>query len=192
MAHGQHASVDVGRISVVKTVLSLVAMVAAIAGLAYVFRTFVFAAFEIPSASMEETIMTGDLVFTEKVSYAFADVKRGDIITFIDQEDNSENPRMLIKRVIAVGGDKVDIRDGSVFVNGSKLQEDYTKGKRSYTSSSSTITYPYLVPKGYVWVMGDNRSNSQDSRYFGAIPLTAVQGRALLVYWPIEHFGLLS
>jgi len=192
MARGQHASYDAGRVSVVKTILSLVALVAAIAGLAFVFRQFVFAAFEIPSASMEETIMTGDLVFTEKVSYSFTDVKRGDIVTFIDQEDNSDNPRMLIKRVIAIGGDKVDIHDGNVYINGVQQVEDYTNGKRTYTSSSSSITYPYLVPKGYVWVMGDNRSNSQDSRYFGAIPLTAVQGRALLVYWPINHFGLLN
>lgn len=174
-----------------RSVLSVVLTLAAIVLASYLLRTFVFQSYEIPSASMEETIMTGDLVFSEKVSYRFGDPAPGDIVTFEDPEIPS---RTLIKRVIATEGQTVDLKDGSVYIDGLKQFEPYTDGKPSYplANSSEEITYPYTVPAGEVWVMGDNRTNSQDSRYFGSVPVSSISGKAVLVYWPIDQFGLLE
>ena len=175
--------------SLLVSLIKIVLIVVIIFGLSWLLREFVFQAYEIPSGSMEETIMTGDMVFAEKVSYNFCDVQVGDIVTFTDPNDDS---RTLIKRVIAVGGQTVDINDedGLVYVDGVALEEDYVIGL-TYTLSNSDITFPYTVPEGYIWVMGDNRENSQDSRYFGAVPLSSVEAHAVLIYWPLSDFGLL-
>ena len=137
--------------------------------------------------------MTGDMVFSEKVSYYFRDVEPGDIVTF---NDPLSPGRVLIKRVIAVGGQVVDINndDGLVYVDGEPLQEPYTDRLPSYRldNSIANVTYPYRVPEGELWVMGDNRTNSQDSRYFGSIDRDTVTGRGALIYWPLDHFGLLE
>jgi signal peptidase I len=142
---------------------------------------------------MEQTIKTGDMVFSEKVSYYFRTPGRGDIVTFDDPEVAG---RTLIKRVIAVGGQTVDLIDGSVYVDGQKLDEPYTSGKESYplahTASGVDVTFPYTVPAGGLWVMGDNRTASQDSRYFGSIPTSSVTGRAAMIYWPFNDFTMLS
>lgn len=175
-----------------RTLLSVLAMVVLIVALSWGLRTFVFQAYEIPSGSMEETIMTGDMVFSEKVSYYVGQPQQGDIVTFTDPEIAS---RTLIKRVIATEGQTVDLRDGNVYVDGVKLNEPYTDGKPSYPLTSAygtSITYPYTIPEGEVWVMGDNRTNSQDSRYFGSIPVDTITGKAVLTYWPISSFGLLE
>ena len=117
----------------------------------------------------------------------------GDIVTF---NDPLSPGRVLIKRVIAVGGQVVDINndDGLVYVDGEPLQEPYTDGLPSYRldNSIANVTYPYRVPEGELWVMGDNRTNSQDSRYFGSIDRDTVTGRGALIYWPLDHFGLLE
>ena len=150
-------------------------MIAFVLGLSWALRTYVFTAYEIPSGSMEETIMTGDMVFAEKVSYYFRDPQPGDIVTFSDPEIPG---RTLIKRCIATAG--------------VAQTETYTHGKPTLPLTNSTITFPYTVPSGYIWVMGDNRTNSQDSRYFGAVPASSVTGRGVLVYWPVPDFGLLE
>lgn len=190
MDAGQHAQ---QKNSVGRTMLGIALMVLAVAVLTVVLRLFVFVPYEIPSGSMEETIIPGDMVFSEKISYYLRDVEAGDIVTFNDPEVIG---RVLIKRVIAVGGQVVDVRDGSVYVDGEKLDEPYTLNKPSYpltrTAHNVEVVFPYTVPDGYLWVMGDNRTSSQDSRYFGAVPESSVTGRAALVYWPFEHFGLLE
>ena len=151
--------------------------------------TFVHQAFGIPTGSMESTIMTGDSVYTEKVSYYFRDPEPGDIVTFQDPEIPG---RVLIKRCIAVGGQTVVVDDGgSVRVDGVALSEPYTDGLPSYPLAGD-VSYPYTVPEGHIWVMGDNRTNSQDSRFFGAVPVDTVTGRGALVYWPLNNFGLLE
>lgn len=141
---------------------------------------------------METTIMTSDKVFAEKVSYYSRSVQPGDIVTFIDPELAS---RTLIKRCIAVGGQTVDLKDGTVYVDGQPLNEPYTNGKPSYpltTAANVTVTYPYTVPAGYLWVMGDNRTDSADSRYFGAVPQSNVTGRACFIYWPLNRMHVLE
>ena len=146
----------------------------------------------VPSGSMENTIMTGDRVYAEKVSYLFRDPQPGDIVTFQDPEIPG---RVLIKRCIAVGGQTVDLVDGRVVVDGVALDEPYTRGLPSEplkTALGVEVSYPYTVPEGHLWVMGDNRTNSNDSRYFGAVDEDTLTGRAALVYWPFNNFGLLD
>jgi len=191
MPAGKHVNAN-KKMNVGAMILTVIAMIVAICGLSFVMREYVFSAYLVPSGSMEETIMTGDLVFTEKMSYLGSSPQRGDIVTFADPNDASEEPRTLIKRVIAVAGDTIDIRDGNVYLNGNKLDEPYTNGKKTYISSSAGISYPFTVPTGKLWVMGDNRSNSQDSRYIGAITVSSVTGRALFVYWPMNRICVLS
>lgn len=171
--------------SPLRLVIEILLIIVVAVGLATLFTRFVMQPYEIPSGSMEQTIEVGDRVFSEKVSYMFGDPVQGDIITF---EDPADSERVLIKRVIATGGQTVDLRDGVVYVNGTPLDEPYTQGKPSYDLNSG-ITYPYTVPEGYVWVMGDNRTNSADSRAFGAIPFESVTGHAVLRYWPLDRFG---
>ena len=191
MDSGQHASHK--RFGIFGGLLKFVGLIVVVIALSFGLRTFVFQAYEIPSGSMEETIQTGDMVFAEKVSYYMRDVEQGDIVTF---NDPLSPGRVLIKRVIAVGGQTVDINDedGYVYVDGEPLAEPYTDGLPSYRleNSIANVTYPYTVPEGELWVMGDNRINSQDSRYFGSIDEDSVTGRGVLIYWPLDHFGLLE
>lgn len=189
MDSGRHASEH--KPSIFRRFLSFLVMVAIVLVGAWLLRAFVVEPFQIPSASMEETIKTGDMVFAEKVSYNFSDPEPGDIVVFSDPQVPS---RTLIKRVIATEGQTVDLRDGKVYVDGVALSEPYTNGLPSYplnTVGNVSITYPYTVPKGDVWVMGDNRTNSSDSRYFGPIDKDTVFGKAFVIYWPFEDLALL-
>jgi len=183
---------SVGR--VFRAIVELAIIVVLALALTWLIRTFVFQPYEIPSSSMEQTLQIGDRVFSEKVTYYFSSIKKGDIVTF---DDPTHSVSTLIKRVIATGGQTVDLRDGVVYVDGSPLlDETYTHGQASYplnqTYQNKTISYPYTVPDGYLWVMGDNRGNSADSRYFGAVPASSVSGKAFFVYWPFQDFGFLS
>lgn len=170
---------------------SLVITVALVLVAAWGIRSYVVEPFEVPSASMEDTIMTGDMVFAEKVSYHFSQPQPGDIVVFSDPQIPS---RVLIKRVIATEGQTVNYVGGVVYVDGVAQQEPYVVGA-SYplktTAGNVSLSYPYTVPQGHVWVMGDNRENSSDSRYFGAVDISTVFGKALVVYWPINHIGVL-
>lgn len=155
-------------------------------------RTYVCQPFEVPSGSMETTIMTGDRIFAEKVSYYFSEPQAGDIVVFTDPQTPA---RTLVKRIIATEGQTVDLRNGTVYVDGVALSEDYTQGESyplSNTASNVSISYPYTVPAGEVWVMGDNRENSSDSRYFGSIDKDTIFGKAVCIYWPLNRIGLMS
>ena len=154
-------------------------------------KTFVATPYVVPTGSMRDTIVEGDTLLGERVSLYFGNPEAGDIVTF----DSPLDGETLIKRVIAVGGQTVDLVDGSVYVDGERLDEPYTEGKPSYSLSdlpgSASIEYPYEVPEGCVWVMGDNRTDSKDSRYFGAVSVDDVTSRALFIYWPLDHIGAL-
>ena len=162
------------------------------AALAVLLRLFVVGAYYVPSGSMLDTIGIGDLLLGERVSLAFRDPEPGDIVTFDSPLDEGET---LVKRVIATGGQTIDLVNGSVVVDGETLGEPYVDGapteSLSGLSGSAGITYPYVVPEGTVWVMGDNRTNSKDSRYFGPVSVDDVTSRAILIYWPLSDARLL-
>ena len=155
-------------------------------------RVFVAEVFIVPSGSMLQTIQLGDRLVGEKITYHFTQPKAGDVITFKSPEDNST---ILVKRVIATGGQTVTMQDGKVLVDGKALDEPYTAGKLSYpldkTIVEGGLSYPYTVPEGYVWVMGDNRTNSLDSRYFGAVSVANITSHCLFIYWPFEDASTL-
>ncbi|MDY2788457.1 MAG: signal peptidase I [Atopobium sp.] len=155
-------------------------------------RTFVAEVYLVPSGSMLQTIQLGDRLVGEKITYRFAEPKAGDIVTFKSPEDNTT---ILVKRVIATGGQTVALQEGKVVVDGKALDEPYTAGKLSYpldqVAVEGGLSYPYTVPKGYVWVMGDNRTNSLDSRYFGPVPVANITSRCLFIYWPFEDASML-
>lgn len=185
--HSAEDAPTVGR-QIVEFAIMIVLVIACYFGL----RTFVVGTYEIPSSSMVDTIQVGDRVFSEKISYYGRDPQVGEIVTF---DDPLKEETTLIKRVVAVGGDTVDLQDGKVYVNGEAKDEPYTKGKESWPLDPAPgidIAYPFTVPDGCLWVMGDNRTNSADSRYFGAIPVESVSGHANIIYWPIEHMGTLE
>ena len=185
MVVGDHAKRETEGIKLSRAIIGLIIIVCVVLGLSFVLRTFVYQAYAIPSGSMETTIMTNDLVFTEKVTYRMHEPEAGDIVTFADPSDPE---RTLIKRVIATEGQTVDLIDGSVYVDGVKLTEPYTNGLPS-NPLSSRVTFPYEVPEGMLWVMGDNRTNSSDSRVFGAIPISSVTGKAIFTIWPPDRIG---
>ena len=152
-------------------------------------RTFVMDNYQIPTGSMEPTIEINDRIFAEKVSYRFSSPSAGDIVTF---HDPLVEGRVLIKRCIAVEGQTVDLINGKVVVNGVVLDEPYTHGLQSLPLTPKkgvVIDYPYVVPEGTIWVMGDNRTSSLDSRYFGPIPEEELIGRALFRFMPFSRFG---
>jgi signal peptidase I len=154
---------------------------------AFLIRTFLLAAFYIPSASMVSTLEEGDRVLVNKLSYKLHDVGRGDIVVFERPPGEPDNGiEDYIKRVIALPGETVEGRDGRVVVNGRYLNEPYL--------DEGTVTSefpPETVEEGKVWVMGDNREVSVDSRYFHAIPMDGIVGRAFITIWPLSHLGFL-
>lgn len=175
--------------------------------LAVLVQSFFFKSFAVTSASMSPTIKTGDRVFAEKLTYYFRDPRRGDVIVFRFPPTstgamNSSNPfywpfeqigetlhlahRMssppLVKRVVGTGGETVSIRSGQVYVDGKSIDEKY-KVRDSYNMD------PLKVPKGQLFVMGDNRPNSNDSRYWGLVPVRSVIGKASFIWWPPSDAG---
>lgn len=173
---------SVGRWLVETAVLILLAF-----ALAQGIKSFVVQPFVIPTGSMRPTIIEEDRVLAEKITYRFnREPQVGDIVVFDDPL--GEHPQ-LIKRVIAVGGQTVDVQDGAVVIDGQALAEQYTHGAPTEPGS---IELPVTVPEGYVWLMGDNRPNSGDSRFFGPRPVNTVRGRAFWTYWPPSRFGTLQ
>lgn len=151
-------------------------------------RSFIVDVYIIPTESMTTTILPRDRVFGEKITYKFSSPKRGDVVTFIDPVGGKLT---YIKRCIAVAGDTVNLINGAVYVNGEHQEEPYTLGRPTYplipVDGGEPIEFPYTVPEGTVWMMGDNRTNSNDSRYFGPVPLENVVAKGLCVFWPPDR-----
>jgi len=166
-------------ISFGRWLLELVVLVALAWVLALGIKTYVVQPFIIPSSSMEQTLLISDRVLVSKFAYRFGPPKRGDVVVFVSPEDGRTD---LIKRVIAVAGETVDIQDGKVLVNGAALVEPYVNA--AYPDHYD-LDAPVKVPPGMVWVMGDNRANSKDSRFIGPQPVSQVLGRAFAIYWPV-------
>lgn len=150
-------------------------------------KTFLFQAFYIPSPSMTPTLAVGDRVLVNKVSYKVGEIERGDVVVFArPASEGTGGIKDLIKRVVALPGETIESRNGKVFVDDRLIGETYL------TEQGSTENLQRQeVPAGMVFVMGDNRANSKDSRVFGPIPIDSVVGRAYVRVWPLNHLGLL-
>jgi signal peptidase I len=166
----------------------LVALLAALG-----IRQWVFQPFWIPSGSMENTLDIGDRVLVNKLSYHLHPIHRGDVIVFsLPRSWNlGASVKDLIKRVIAVPGDTVYIHDCSVWVNDKKLNEPYTEGR--CTEPATAVLDPtgsgrFTVPAKELFVMGDNRTGSSDSRFNGYVPESDVVGRAFVLIWPVGRW----
>lgn len=160
----------------------------------WLIQSFVAQPFQVQQLSMQSTIDNGQNVLVDRLTPRFDGYRRGDIVVFAPPA-NAETSRgePFIKRVIAVGGDTVELRDGSVLVNGVPLVEPYVfaiDGSPQPTEPQADVTQ-WTIPDGMLFVMGDHRMRSSDSRSFGPIAVDRVVGRAWLRYWPLADFGVL-
>lgn len=154
-------------------------------------RMYVVEPYIIPSESMDPTIEVGDMVLGEKVSLKSEDPKPGDIVFFKNPDPDSSHG-VLVKRVVAVGGQTVDLRYGKVYIDGVEEKGGHAHGMNMPLEErylETDVSFPYTVPEGCIWVMGDNRENSLDSRSFGAIPIDTVYAESWIRYWPLNRIG---
>lgn len=142
---------------------------------------------KIDGESMMPNFTNGEYLLTERVSYYLRDPMRGDVVVFTPPVTNLDE---YIKRVVALPGETVMVKDGRVYINGKVLDESYIAGT-VYTNGGSFLSEgaSYKVPDGEFFVMGDNRNNSSDSRYWGPITKKVITGRAWVVYWPLNLMG---
>ena len=161
------------------------------AALALAIRTFIVAPFKIPSGSMRPTLIEGDRILVNKFLYRFRQPQRGDIIVFRYPE---EPKRPFIKRLVAVGGDTVEIRDGQVIVNGSPLNSSGIFSHNHYYNQgpNGQEGVAVQVPDGALFVLGDNSASSHDSRFWGFVPRRLLIGKALCIFWPVGRWRLLK
>ena len=164
--------------------------------LALFIRTFIVQAFKIPSGSMIPTLQIGDHILVNKLAYGirvplwghylvdFGKVQRGDVIVFIFPEDRSKD---FIKRVVGVAGDTVEIRGKKIYINGKQADDAYAHFEgddpQNILPPSRDDYGPTKVPENHLFVMGDNRDRSYDSRFWGFVNLDDVRGKAFLIYW---------
>ena len=152
--------------------------------LAMIIRTFVVELYLVDGPSMRPTLQHAQRLVVNKFIYHFRAPEKGEVLIFRYPKDPS---RDFIKRVIAVPGDTIEIKDGNVFVNGELQNEDYILSKCRGDYPKSTI------PDGHIFVMGDNRNNSEDSRFpdVGFVPFDLIKGKAMLVFWPLDAWKTL-
>ena len=145
-------------------------------------KEFILQNFRVEGQSMEPNFHTGQYLIVDKISYRLHPIERGDVIVFVPPKEAN---RDFIKRVIALPGERVEIRQGRVLINGKLLQEPYLQVSWSYTMA------PMVVGENEYFVLGDNRNNSSDSRMWGLLPRKNVVGKAWLSYWPPQQWGLI-
>ncbi len=157
--------------------------------LAVVVRTYVAQMFYIPSGSMLPTLQVGDRIVVDKLSYHLHDVHRGDIVVFRRPPLEDADYTDLVKRVIGLPGDTIASVHGRVTIDGKPLAEPWLPSPAPQTLPSPitapySLNHPYKVPPGHYFVMGDNRTDSEDSRYFGPIPGSLIVGKMVFTVWP--------
>lgn len=170
--------------------------------LAMVIRAFAVQAFKIPTGSMRPTLVEGDLIMVNKFIYgakipftrlrlpALRQPKRGDVIVFI----YPENPKKdFIKRLIATEGESVELRNGTVYINGQPLTDSLFNQRYYYNRGEfGKEGEKILVPRDSFFVLGDNSASSQDSRYWGFVPRSNILGKAIVIYWPLQRMRIIK
>lgn len=132
--------------------------------------------------SMRPTLQDGEFVLVNRLAYRFGEVQRGDIIVFRYPSDTSQE---LIKRVIGLPGEHVEIRSGQVFIDELPMNEDYIAAQPVYSGT-------WQIPEDQLFVLGDNRNDSSDSHSWGLLPITNVIGKAILIYWPPPYWTVIK
>ena len=204
-------------------IISWVEVIAIAIALALIINNFIIINANVPSGSMEKTIMTGDRVLGLRFSYWFSDPQRGDIVVFkypveyaqiqkmsffekIGYRMSGKSTENYIKRIIGLPGETIEIKDGAVYIDGEKLEEDYINGTWMVVNDGIR----FEVPEGHYLMLGDNRNNSSDARYwpeiamkegltdnieeamtYAYVPRKHILGKAYLRYWPFSSFGTL-
>jgi signal peptidase I len=188
--------------------IELIVIVVVALGLALGIQQFLVKPFRIPSGSMEPTLVVGERVLVDRVSPRFGDPSRGDIVVFKppagadndtcaapnqrpDEACPQSTPKRsntnFIKRVVAVGGDRLKVIEGHVYINGKRQNEPYIKP--SPNCETCNLPHEITIPSGYFFMMGDNRGNSDDSRVWGPVPKKWIIGGAFFTYWPPKRIG---
>jgi signal peptidase I len=158
-------------------------------------RTYVVQSFSIPSLSMYPTLQVGDRIIVNKLSYDLHGIHRGDIVVFRRPPLEDQDYADLVKRVIGLPGETISSRNCKIYINGKPLAEPWLPPGPSSCSAALpgdaheqfNLPGPIKIPAGEYYVMGDNRTDSEDSRYFGPISKSLIVGRAVAVVWPLSH-----
>jgi signal peptidase I len=192
---GRHAKAQQGSN---RWIVELVVVVAVAVAIAIVLRTFVVATYSIPSGSMEPTLQIGDRIVVDKLAYHLHAIGRGDIVVFSTPplEDCAGPPVAdLVKRIIGLPGETISLNDGKVYIDGRFLPEPWLPAaarNATYPGPSGapySLQHPFLIPSGDVFMMGDNRTESCDSRYWGPVRESSIVGKVDLRIWPLSRFG---
>lgn len=176
--------------AVIDFVMDILETIVFVGSLFIVVYLFILTPNQVKGASMEPTFHSGDYILTSRITYKFRKPQRGDIVVF----KSPKNPYIeYIKRIIGLPGDKILIKNGEVFVNDIKIEENYITAKTNlwdggYVKEGISI----IIPEGYVFVMGDNRPRSSDSREFGPIPISAIIGQVFFRYFPPQVAGVIA
>ncbi len=153
-------------------------------------RPFVVEPMSVPSASMAPTLEPGDRVLTNKLVYDFADPDRGDLVVFESVDDRKDEE--IVKRVVGLPGEEISVQKGVLLVNGEAPHEPYLLATQESPTNGTPVVEsfgPMVVPQNHVFVMGDNRTNSYDSRFFGPVPKENLVGEVSLRFWPLSRLG---
>lgn len=155
--------------------------------LAFLLRVFVVQPFVVEGSSMEPNFHNNQYIIIDKVSYRFRDIQRGEVVVLHPPVDLSQN---YIKRIIGLPGETVTVQEGEVFINGTKLEEPYLGSEQHKTNQFNTTSPVVLGPNDY-FVMGDNRGHSSDSRDWGKLDKTAIEGRTWFIVFPLSDFSFI-
>lgn len=164
-----------------RTVVEIVVIVAAAFAIAMLVQLFLVKPFTIHQVSMQPTLMEGDRILLNRLVYHFREPRSGEVVVFHSPMHDTED---LVKRIVAVAGDRVAVDHGALYINGVAQEESYLLEQNVEGDYPET-----LIPAGRVFVMGDNRNNSGDSRLFGPLDRSMIIGEAFVVYWPIRRWG---
>jgi signal peptidase I len=193
---GTTVSGDVAQGKSNRWIIELVGVVVVAVVVAFLLRTFVIATYSIPSGSMEPTLQVGDRIVVDKLSYDLHGVDRGNIVVFTTPpNENCAGPPVsnLVKRVVGLPGETISVSGGNVYINGRLNSQSWLPSAqqgKTYPGPSPApyaLHQPYRIPKGDVYVMGDNRMLSCDSRYWGPIAESTIVGKVDLRIWPLSH-----